>query len=50
MTVGFATLDDLKVIEAQPFAPFAVHPASVAVHQLGNSGAARRLLREWSLD
>ncbi len=49
ITVGFATLDDLKVIEAEPFGPFDVHPASVAVYHLGNSGAARTLLREWSL-
>jgi hypothetical protein len=49
ITVGFATLDDLKTIEAEPFHPFAVRPSSVAVYHLGNSGAARKLLRAWPL-
>jgi hypothetical protein len=47
ITVGFATLDDLKVIEAEPFDAFAVHPTSVAVFHLGNSGAARTQLKAW---
>lgn len=47
ITVGFATLDDLKKIEAEPFNAFPVHPASVAVYHLGNSGAARKLLKTW---
>ncbi|MEV8094528.1 hypothetical protein [Kitasatospora sp. NPDC085879] len=47
ITVGFATLDDLRTIEAEPFDAFTVRPAAVAVYQLGNSGAARRLLRTW---
>lgn len=47
ITVGFATLDDLEAIEAEPFDAFTVRPAAVAVHQLGNSGAARKLLRSW---
>ncbi|MFI0960878.1 hypothetical protein ACH4S8_05605 [Streptomyces sp. NPDC021080] len=47
ITVGFATLDDLRTIEAEPFEAFTVRPAAVAVHQLGNSGAARRLLKAW---
>ncbi|MFF2367757.1 hypothetical protein ACFVU0_34295 [Streptomyces sp. NPDC058122] len=47
ITVGFATLDDLATIEAEPFEAFTVRPAAVAVHQLGNSGAARRLLKTW---
>ena len=45
ITVGFATLDDLKDIEAEPFEEFYVQPASVAVYHLGNIGAARTLLR-----
>jgi hypothetical protein len=49
ITVGFATLDDLKTIEAEPFGAFTVHPASVAVYQLGNSGAARKLLKSWPI-
>jgi hypothetical protein len=49
ITVGFATLDDLKTIEAEPFDAFAVHPSSVAVYHLGNSGAARKQLNTWPL-
>ncbi|MER8185737.1 hypothetical protein [Kitasatospora sp. NPDC094015] len=49
ITVGFAVLDDLVAIEAEPFEAFDVRPVTVAVHQLGNSGAARRLLRSWPL-
>ena len=49
VTVGFATLDDLEAIEAEPFEEFDVHPASLAVYHLGNSGAARQVLREWPL-
>lgn len=49
ITVGFATLEDLKVIEAEPFDSFAVHPAGVAVYHLGNSGTARTQLKEWAL-
>jgi hypothetical protein len=44
LTVGVATFDDLKVIEAEPFEAFAIHPASVAVYHLGNNGTARQLL------
>jgi hypothetical protein len=49
ITVGFATLDDLSVMEAEPFDAFDVHSASMAVYHLGNSGAARTLLKEWML-
>ncbi|MFG2488695.1 MULTISPECIES: hypothetical protein [Streptomyces] len=49
VTVGFATLDDLEAIEAEPFSGFDVHPDAVAVYQLGNSGAARRLLKSWTI-
>jgi hypothetical protein len=28
---------------------FAVHPASIAVYHLGNSGTARTLLKAWML-
>jgi hypothetical protein len=49
ITVGFATLDDLEAIEAEPFDAFDVHPAAVAVYQLGNSGAARKLLNTWPI-
>jgi hypothetical protein len=47
LTVGVATFDDLKIIEAEPFDPFAVHPADVAVYHLGNNGTARKLLKAW---
>ena len=50
ITVGFGALEDLKTIEAEPFDAFAVHPASVAVYHLGNSGAARTKLKAWPLD
>jgi hypothetical protein len=40
LTVGIATFDDLKSIEAEPFDAFLVHPASVAVYHLGNNGSA----------
>jgi len=49
ITVGFAMLEDLKVIEAEPFDAFAVHPNSVAVYHLGDSGTARTQLRAWPL-
>jgi hypothetical protein len=47
ITVGVAKFDDLKVIEAEPFDAFAVHPASVAVYHLGNNGTARKLFKAW---
>jgi hypothetical protein len=49
ITVGFATLDDLKEIEAETFDAFDVHPASVAVYHLGNNGTARQQLKAWQL-
>jgi len=49
ITVGFGTLEDLERIEAEPFDAFPVHPASVAIYQLGNSGAARSELKAWPL-
>jgi hypothetical protein len=47
LTVGVATFDDLKVIEAEPFEAFVVRPASVTVYHLGNNGTARKLLKTW---
>jgi hypothetical protein len=47
VTVGFATLDDLESIEAEPFDAFDIHPANIAVYQLGNNGTARKLLKSW---
>jgi len=49
ITVGFATLDDLKVIEAEPFDAFPIRPASVAVYHLGNNGTAHTQLRTWPI-
>jgi hypothetical protein len=49
ITVGVAKFDDLKVIEAEPFDAFAVHPKSVSVYHLGNNGTARKLLKTWPL-
>jgi hypothetical protein len=37
----------ILTIEAEPFDAFAVHPAGVAVYQLGNNGTARKLLKAW---
>lgn len=47
ITVGFATLDDLEAIEAEPFDAFPVHPTSLAVYHLGNNGTARTQLKNW---
>jgi len=47
LTVGVAKFDDLKIIEAEPFAPSTVHAAGVAVYHLGNNGTARELLKAW---
>jgi hypothetical protein len=49
ITVGVAKFDDLKIIEAEPFDAFAVHPASVSVYHLGNNGTARVELKSWQL-
>jgi hypothetical protein len=48
LTVGVDTFDHLKIIEAEPFDAFPVHPASVAVYHLGNNGTARfKLSNAW---
>jgi hypothetical protein len=47
LTVGVATFEDLKGIEAEPFEAFAIRPTSVAVYHLGNNGTARELLKTW---
>ncbi len=47
LTVGVDTFEHLKIIEAEPFVAFHVHPASVAVYHLGNNGTARKLLKAW---
>lgn len=47
LTVGAGKFEDLKIIEAEPFDPFDVHPVAVAVYHLGNNGTARELLKAW---
>ena len=47
ITVGVAKFDDLKVIEAEPFDAFPVHPSGVSVYHLGNNGTARKPLNGW---
>jgi hypothetical protein len=47
LTVGVDTFEHLKIIEAEPFDAFEVHPTCVAVYHLGNNGTARKLLKEW---
>lgn len=49
ITVGFATVEDLETIEAEPFDAFDIQPASLAVYQLGNNGTARSLLKTWPI-
>ncbi|MGZ4755893.1 MAG: hypothetical protein ACXWA9_13360 [Acidimicrobiia bacterium] len=49
ITVGYAKLDDLRAIKAEPFDAFAVHPVGVAVFHLGNNGTARKQLKAWTL-
>jgi hypothetical protein len=49
LTVGLATVDDLKAMQAEPFDAFDVHPAALAVYHLGNNGTARAQLKTWSL-
>jgi hypothetical protein len=48
LTVGLATVDDLKAMQAEPFDAFDVRPAGLAVYHLGNNGTARTLLKSWS--
>jgi hypothetical protein len=49
ITVGYAKLDDLRAIEAEPFDTFAVHSIRIAVFHLGNNGTARKQLKVWTL-
>ena len=44
LTVGLATVADLKAMQAEPFEEFDVHPVGLAVYQLGNNGTARAFL------
>jgi hypothetical protein len=49
LTVGLATVADLKAMRAEPFDEFDVQPIGLAVFQLGNNGTARSRLKEWPL-
>jgi hypothetical protein len=49
LTVGLATVEDLKAMQAEPFDEFDVQPVGLAVYQLGNNGTARTLLKAWPL-
>jgi hypothetical protein len=49
LTVGLATVADLKAMQAETFHEFDVHPVGLAVYQLGNNGTARTRLKAWPL-
>jgi len=49
LTVGLDTVEHLKILQAEPFDAFEVHPVGLAVYQLGNNGTARTLLKSWQL-
>ena len=48
VTLGFATLDDLKIIETEPFNEFDIDPSNVAVFHLGNNSTARKELKSFT--
>ena len=50
LTVGLATVADLKAMQAEPFDEFDVRPVGLAVYQLGNNGTARAGLKAWPLN
>ena len=50
LTVGLATVADLKAMQAEPFDEFDVQPVGLAVYQLGNNGTARTQLKAWPLN
>jgi 2'-5' RNA ligase superfamily protein len=49
LTAGAAKEDFIKAQEAMPFEGFEFSPNAVAAYQLGNNGAARRVLKSWAL-
>ncbi|MFE9791201.1 hypothetical protein ACFYRL_05620 [Streptomyces goshikiensis] len=48
VTVGLATLADLKALEAEPFDPLTFTASGVSVYQLGNNGTAAKPLKSWT--
>src|SRR4029077_9110657 len=49
VTVGLATLEDLKEIEAEPFEKLTFAPSGISVYQLGNNGTAAKHLKSWTI-
>jgi hypothetical protein len=49
VTVGLATLGDLKEIEAEPFEELTFAPSGISVYQLGNNGTAAKHLKSWTI-
>ncbi|MFG3350315.1 hypothetical protein ACGF1Z_35365 [Streptomyces sp. NPDC048018] len=49
ITVGLATLTDLKTIEAEPFEPLTFSARGISIYQLGNNGTAARALKSWGM-
>jgi hypothetical protein len=49
VTVGIASQDFLKKMLAGPFDAFTFSPAGASVYQLGNFGAARKMLKAWEV-
>jgi len=43
-----ATVEDLKVLEPEPFSACSVQPTRLALYPLGNNANARRRLHSWS--
>jgi len=48
VTVGVAKLDELEVLEAEPFEQLTFAPAGISVYQLGNNGTAAKHLKSWT--
>ena len=49
VTVGIAKLDDLAVIEAEPFESLTFAASAVSVYQLGNNGTAAKHLQSFAV-
>ena len=49
MTVGVGRQESVNEMAASPFDDFEFSPRAAAVYQLGDLGAARRVLRSWPL-
>ena len=49
VTVGLATLEDLKEIESEAFEELTFAPSGISVYQLGNNGTAAKHLKSWTI-